>query len=273
MLRLTPKELTVVRDAGTEGWGDRLTTRLLLVLVGLTGAGKSTTVERLVQGFPIAAMLPDRRALTDELILPMMTGNPEPVSDRLERFRLTAAFKERHSGGMGDVLQWLALPPGVPAGPILFDGLRGEAEVAAASTLPQARFLVLQCAPEERLWRLCGRNDPFDRTAAGVSDPAAAGADAMRATLVDRGFDALVSDDVLDQVARALGERGVDPDMVSRGAAIICEEARHYDPDAAAAALTRLAGKRTLVVDTVANRPEEVCARVAAAWPELSGVV
>src|SRR3546814_4831368 len=75
---------------------------------------------------PLAAVLPGRRALTDRLILPLMTGSAGPVTDRVERFRLTAAFKERHPGGMGDLMAWLVLPPGLPPGPLLFDGLRSE---------------------------------------------------------------------------------------------------------------------------------------------------
>ena len=272
MLRLTSKELSADRREASEPRSGGLPARLLLILVGLTGAGKSTTVERLTADLPIAAMLPDRRALTDEVILPMMTRHPAPVTDRVERFRLTAAFKDRHPGWMGDVLGWLGLPDGVPVGPVLFDGLRGEAEVTAASALPQARFLVLQCAPEERLWRLCGRNYPFDQAAATGTDPLETGGEAVRRLLADLGFAALVSGEVLNRIARTLSERGADPAMVSRSASIIVEESRHYDPDAAVAALTRLAADRTLVIDTATTRPEVISARVAAAWPELARV-
>src|SRR3546814_4932803 len=95
---LVPQELSVAAGGVGLSTGDRLRDRPMVVLVGLTGAGKTTAVERLQATLPLAAVLPDRRALTDRLILPLMTGSAGPVTDRVERFRLTAAFKERHPG-------------------------------------------------------------------------------------------------------------------------------------------------------------------------------
>lgn len=66
----------------------------LLVLVGLTGVGKSTLVEAL--GFP---RLPDRRALVDLYVLPRYGAKP-PIP-REERFRLTRRFREEFPGGGG----------------------------------------------------------------------------------------------------------------------------------------------------------------------------
>jgi hypothetical protein len=261
---LTPDEL--VLDGGPSSAG--LAARPLLVLVGPTGAGKTTTVERLCTKLELAGVLPNRRALTDRIILPMMTGNrDQSVVDRVERFRLTAEFKQRHPGGMGDVLGRLALPADLPPGLILFDGLRGAAEVsAAASTLPRARFLVLDCAPELRLGRLCGRNDPFDRAAVTAVEGETAGAGAVAAALEAEGFDTLVDPDVLRATATALAADGIDPSAVARAAAIIVEEARYYDSDAARQVLARLAPGRMLSVDTAVVDPDAVAALVAAAF-------
>ena len=246
----------------------RLVDRGTLVLVGLTGAGKTTTVEQLAASAPLSAILPDRRALTDSLILPLMTGGTAPVTDRVERFRLTAAFKERYPGGMGEVLSWLLLPPDLPSGPILFDGLRGEAEVTAAAAMPRAWFLVLDCPPEGRLWRLCGRDDPFDQAHTTPVDAVrAGGGEAIRAILREAGFDTLVAPVAFDRLAWMLADRGVDPAAVARSAAIIVEESRHYDPDRARDALLRLAPDRTLLLDTGRLSPAEVAAAVAA-WLE-----
>lgn len=266
MRRVTADQLAIACEPSL---GLRLSDVPLLILVGLTGAGKSTAVERLAADLAFAALLPDRRALTDALILPMMTGDGTLVSDRVTRFRLTAAFKDRHPGGMGDVLQWLTLPGDLPAGVILFDGLRGEAEVTAAARLPNARFLVLECSPQERLWRLCGRNDPFDGTHGRGSAATGVGREMIHARLIDQKFDTLVPGDVLDRLARSLADLAVDPDAVSRGAAIIVEESRHYDPEAATAALRRSAPSRTLVVDTATTRPVDVAAAVASNWPDI----
>lgn len=263
MRRLAPEDLGVVGAASAEAAAESLRDRGLLVLVGLTGAGKTTAVERLAGQVPFAALLPDRRALTDKLILPMMTGGTGAVADRVERFRLTAAFKERHPGGMGEVLGWLTLPRGLPAGPVLFDGLRGAAEVTAAAALPRARFAVLDCPPEGRLWRLCGRNDPFDQAKVDImTDASADGAGAMRAVLGDAGFSALVGAAAVDRLAWMLADRGTDPSLAARSAAIIVEESRHYDPAPAREALLRLAPDRTMVLDTGALDAAAVVGRI-----------
>lgn len=269
--QLLPEELSVEPDGGSAPVGVRLRDRPVIVLVGLTGAGKTTTLGRLQAFLPIAAVLPDRRAMTDRLILPMMTGSSAPVSDRVERFRLTAAFKERYPGGMGDLLCRLVLPRDLPPGPLLFDGLRGEAEVSAAAKLDTARFLVLDCSPEGRLRRLCGRGDPFDRTAAGRSSPAPSDAvtpdvaAGIRQALAGAGFDALVPAAVAERLAADLAGGGADAAAVAGIAAIIVEESRHYDPAAASAALQRLAPGRTLVIDTDKLASDQV-ADTAVAW-------
>lgn len=263
---LMPEDLSVARDGAQATAGGLLRDRPTIVLVGLTGAGKTTTVGRLQALLPLAAVLPDRRALTDRLILPMMTGATEPVVDRVERFRLTAAFKARYPGGMGDVLGWLVLPPGLPPGPVLFDGLRGEAEVTAAAALENARFLVLDCSPQGRLRRLCGRDDPFDLTTAGAAAPATSDAIAdLRGALIGAEFDTLVPAAVAEVLAVDLAASRVNPAAVARMAAIIVEESRHYDPAAARSALQRLAPGRTLVIDTDRLASDQV-AETAVAW-------
>lgn len=263
--RLDPAELRATGVRSTADDFHLLADRAVLVLVGLTGSGKTTTVQQLEASVPPAAILPDRRALTDSLILPRMTGDGAPVTDRVERFRLTAAFKDRHPGGMGEVLSWLLIPSDLPPGPILFDGLRGEAEVTAAATLPRAWFLVLECPPEGRLWRLCGRNDPFDQTETTPLDvDPTGGAEAIRAVLRDAGFDTLVAAAAFDRLAWMLADRGVDPAAVARNATIIVEESRHYDPGKARDALLRLAPDRTLLLDTGKLSPSEVATAIAA---------
>ncbi|GAA6743309.1 DEAD/DEAH box helicase family protein [Thermus antranikianii] len=126
----------------------------LLILVGLTGVGKSTLVEAL--GFP---RLPDRRELVDLYVLPRYGVNP-PIP-REERFRLTRRFREEFPGGVAEVLARGFVEPRFP---LLFDGLRGEAEVAyALEHLPKALFVVLHAREATRLKRLLSRQDAFDR--------------------------------------------------------------------------------------------------------------
>lgn len=77
----------------------------LLVLVGLTGVGKSTLVEAL--GLP---RLPDRRELVDRYVLPRYGA--EPPIPREERFRLTRRFREEFPGGVAEVLYRATRRPG-----------------------------------------------------------------------------------------------------------------------------------------------------------------
>lgn len=270
VVRLAPGDLSVTPGDCESSPGRRLAEGSVLVLVGLTGTGKTTAADRVVDSVPGTVVLPDRRALTDRLILPMMTGDDRPVDDRLERFRLTAAFKERHPGGMGDLLAWLVLPEDLAGRRVLFDGLRGQAEVtAAAASLPQARFAVLDCPPEHRLLRLCGRHDPFDRVAdAGRPAASQPGAAATRTVLAQTGFDALVDAEIVERVAVTLARAGGDPGDVARCASIIVEEARHYDPAGARDALLRLAPTRTLALNTAHLAPEEVAATISTWWAD-----
>ncbi|MEX2540873.1 MAG: hypothetical protein WD314_03665, partial [Trueperaceae bacterium] len=171
----------------------------VLFLVGLTGVGKSTVLPVLLAG-RTGALLPDRRELTDRLIIPeaqrLAGQEPAPVSDRLERFRLTARYREAHSEGIVHALvrhlnslapvERRALEstaatarlstqrPGAGQsnesgrGEPVFDGLRGVEEVTAATKrFPSARFLMLEARPETRIARLAGRSDAFDRVAPG----------------------------------------------------------------------------------------------------------
>ena len=143
----------------------------LLIVLGLTGVGKSTAVTALTDTHTdtytgTLTLLPNRRELTDALIIPAVQradGLPlRPVTDRLERFALTRRYRELHPGGMVRALnEYLQRDAG--EGPFVFDNLRGleEAE-AAVSAFPDARFVLLDAPPLVRLSRLLGRHDPFD---------------------------------------------------------------------------------------------------------------
>lgn len=210
----------------------------LLIVVGLTGVGKSTVLTEVMRAEPSWRLLPNRRELTDRIILPAVQrrlGVPETcVEDRLERFRLTAGYRDMHPGGMAHALEE-HIREHVP-GPadrsitLVFDNLRGQAEVsAAAEAFPHARFLLLDAMPATRLARLVERRDPFDRVTATDRDEAA---------------------------------------DLERAAAIIMEEQRNYDSTAARRHLAaRLPADRFLAVDTDDLTRAEVVRRVLA-WLE-----
>lgn len=196
----------------------------LLFLIGLTGVGKSTVLPVLVAGGG-RRLLPDRRQLTDRIILPAalrLQGLPaRPVEDRLERFRLSARYREEHGDGIVHaLLEYLGEQR--PSGSWVFDGLRGAAEVAAAERcFENGRFLMLEAGPETRVQRLLARADQFDRRAG--------------------------TEDTEDR---------------QRAERIVAEEQRHYDQAGARRLLEELPPHRRLVVHTDELSPEEVAACV-----------
>lgn len=244
-----------------------LSDRKLLILVGFTGAGKSTTLAALERRGVLSAILPDRREVTDKVILSAMTGDPmRRVTDRLERFSLTAAFRERHPGGMGEVLEHIGVPRWIPTGLIAFDGLRGPAEIAAASRLPQATFLYLETSADIRLARLCLRDDPFDRVAiAPAIDGRPSGdhnanqaLDRMLDVLAQSGIDRMVDASTLHTLALRLVKNRVETDMAAQAAAIVSDEATHYSAAETLRALKALAQDRTVILNSGHLSPEHV---------------
>ena len=260
----------------------------LLIVVGLTGVGKSTVLEDVLRARPSWRLLPNRRELTDRIILPEVQrhlGRPvEPVADRLDRFALTATYREMHTGGMTHALSmwleraWLERAKRDDDGratTLVFDNLRGRQEVeAAVAAFPRARYLLLDAAPATRLARLVERRDPFDRTAGGESHRARTGFKQCSETtsaqehmrrLQGVSEAARVFD--LEPVAAWAAHEAVEAADLERSARIIVEEQRNYDSAAARGYLAnRLSEERFLAVDTDHLSPGEVVGRVLA-WP------
>lgn len=236
----------------------------LLILVGVTGVGKSTTLAALRAAGLAFDLLPDRRLLTDLLMIPEMllaAGEPvAPVQDRKQRFALTRAYRVRYAGGMGHALAQLAVENPTADALWLFDGLRGANEVAhAAQLLPAARFVVLDAPDAVRVARLMGRNDPFDQLAGGSS-----GQDGAEQTLAAldvpeaAGLFTAQEEAALLQMAATPAARA----DLRRSLAIVAEERRNYDPAATRASLLQVAPERTLVVDTAHLAPAAVARQI-----------
>jgi energy-coupling factor transporter ATP-binding protein EcfA2 len=238
----------------------------LLVLVGVTGVGKSTTLKALAEIGHSVTLLPDRRALTDDLIIATLQREdglpPQPVTDRVQRFDYTRRYRERYPGGMAHALTQLRVAPSQTDDPLCFDGLRGAEEVRyAAAHLPLARFLVLDAPDRLRVERLLGRADSFDRIESKGSGPTLSAG-----TLDLPGIDELFSAE--DQHALlSLVERGeVTIEDLRAKLTIVIAERRNYDPTAAIEELQRTAPDRTLVIDTALHRPAEVARQIVAFW-------
>lgn len=271
----------------------------LVALVGLTGVGKSTAMRALAAAAPGALALPDRRELADRIVIPeaqRLAGEaPRPVRDRLERFRLTARYRDQNPGGLAHALQRYLLAAELPpADLLLFDNLRGESEVRfAVDAFPGCRFVVLEAAPDVRVLRLAGRRDAFDRVAEppnGGPQGTAGGAAPARGDVVDRvrkppsggpqgagpGASAgahaepLVRRlrtvpglaDLTDLRALAAAALDLEPEAVITGARVVAEESRNYDPAAAWGCLAALPRRRRIRLDTGGLSPAEVADRI-----------
>jgi hypothetical protein len=211
----------------------------LLVLVGLTGVGKSSLLEEL--GF---ATLPDRRQVVDRFVLPLFGHKPGDNLDRAQRFELTRRFRERHKGGVAEALRQGHVQP---TWPLLFDGLRGEAEVAYGfAHLPLARFVVLEASDLTRLSRLLNRGDSFDRVKVSA-DELASIRDIAKGVLGEAELKTALS-------------WNVPPEDLLAKLKIVAEERKNYDPSAARLVLGDSA--RALFLDTEALSVAEEAQRI-----------
>ncbi len=240
----------------------RLPERDLLILVGLTGVGKTTTVQALREAGIAFGLLPNRRELTDAYIISWLQerdGIPRvPVLDRAERFALTRRYRALHPEGMAHVLTRVDVAPDLGSGWLVFDGLRGRGEVtAAADLLPRARFLALTAPADVRLARLLGRGDAFDQVGAAPATTAGA-----RASEVLHGLmDAAAQDRF--QAWLDAGEVSAD-DLVAK-AKILRKEQENYSQEESLAALDEVESSRVLVARTDRHTPREIAERVVAA--------
>lgn len=228
----------------------------LTIIVGVTGTGKTTTLNMLDLLHSGLARLPGRRLLTDALIIPqaqrMLGRVVEPITDRLERFEMTRAYREQHAGGMAYALTQLWVDGGEQQ--LMFDGLRGADECGyAAEMLPLAHFVVLDAPAGVRVQRLLQRNDSFDQVTTSTPTDG----------LLEFKFppDLLTSEE--QQQIEALFLNGdVTLEEIRDKVAIVQKEAENYNPSAAIEALQHKAPNRTLIIDTVENTLEEAAKHI-----------
>ncbi|WP_337869196.1 hypothetical protein [Meiothermus sp.] len=199
----------------------------LLILVGLTGVGKTSLIEQL--GF---ATLPDRRELVDRYVFPLYGQRAGQPLDRSERFALTRRFRQEHPGGVAEILTQSRT---LPAWPLLFDGLRGEDEVRfALEQLPKSFFIVLEARDLTRLSRLLTRGDVFDRVHIDNSDLAS----------LRELAQGVLSEGELEEALRW----NVSAQDLTAKLKIVAEERKNYDPNRTRRALW--GSPRALFLDT-----------------------
>jgi hypothetical protein len=239
----------------------------MVVVVGVTGVGKSTTIEHLTRRLPFF-VLPDRRELADRVVIPAVQdelGLPRaPVRDRVERFRMTARYRERNPGGMAHALARLRVDPAALGGHLIFDGLRGTDEIQwAIAHLPRSRFLGLRAPESVRLLRLLGRHQKFDFAEVQSAALATAERDVDSLLRAVEGLDGVMSREELGALLSSSALEGVTLDEIASKAAILVEESRNYDPAATMKMLEAELGPwRLLIVNTAAHTPDEVADHV-----------
>jgi hypothetical protein len=227
----------------------------LLVLCGLTGVGKTTTMALLRPLLDRVVDLPERRLLVDQVVADLYRANPAAL-DRIERFALTARFRADHPGGVAELLPHLAIRQDLVAAPLTFDGLRGADEIRyAASALPQARFVALLATDFMRLNRLLRRSDTFDRVVTS--------ADGSARRSLPPGLDALFTRPEIEEMEGRVASGALSEAELAAKLAIVREERLNYDPDRMMAALAEIDPARRLAIDTVRHDPPAVAALIA----------
>lgn len=240
-----------------------LTNFPLVMMVGLTGVGKTTIIELLQQQLNLT-LLPNRRQVTDEvMIAPLQQEDghtPYPVTDRVKRFEYTARYRTKYPGGMAYALGQLAINPMQVEQPLIFDGLRGLHEVQfAADYFPQARFILLDASDVVRLGRLLNRADAFDATRLETL-PAAQ--NLVEALMSVPHISGVFNDVQIQQIVRLASDIPID-DVIQK-ATIVVKERLNYDPHAARAYLiTTLPAERVLVVDAATASPLTIAKQVS----------
>jgi hypothetical protein len=139
----------------------------LLIFVGFSGVGKTTTLDLLMSGRDDLRLLPDRRVLVDKLVIEQMQvqdGANGRAVNRLQRYEYMFRYRAEFPGGLGHAITQLYLDPACTPRYVVFNGLRGENEVGyAIESLPQAKFIWLDAPRFVRIRRMLRRNDPHDR--------------------------------------------------------------------------------------------------------------
>lgn len=262
-MRMLSDRLAVGAPAVADGW-QSLTECRVLIFVGLTGVGKTTTQNELSALGLAFTLLPNRRTLTDDLLIAeLQLADGEPVAtvqDRAQRFAYTRRYRERYAGGMAYALTQLAVKQvgGAPDPLYFFDGLRGVNEVShAAKRMPHARFIVLMASDFVRVQRLIKRNDQFDQIGSSAQSR-----DPLEQNVLGDAA-ALFTESEQDQLYRLVDSGEVAREELQAKLKIIAAERRNYDPDASCEALQTLAPDRTLLVDTNLFAPPEVARQIA----------
>ncbi|HAC65092.1 MAG TPA: hypothetical protein DCF68_16575 [Cyanothece sp. UBA12306] len=235
----------------------------LLILVGLTGVGKTTVTKKLLNSEFNFTLLPNRRTLADKVIFPTFTQNEETIFCRIQRLEYTRKYQQLYSGGMAYVLSQLKVKTKLDKPILIFDGLRGKNEVIhAAKFLPNAQFLILEASNNIRLQRLINRKDKFDY----INTSAQESLSDLNNKPVLESF----SDLNIPQVSQLLttteqqewlsiiNQGKIEINVLKDKLKIILKEQQNYDIKETRNALLNIVPQRTLAVDTACYNCQQI---------------
>jgi len=257
-----------VGENAPAGW-QRLADQPVVILVGGMGSGKSTLLSALHRTRFPHHPLPDRRVLTNQLIVaPQLreAGLPVTILSRTERLPYIWRYQEIHPEGMAYILSQMWVDLDQVRGALFFDGLRGEEEVRfALENMPNAHFFCLSCPIRVRLERLLERHDPYDRFGPQnlrvVDQPEHFADLGLSKEQLEHADHIFPGDDQKALLALVSSGEVTSLELRQR-LSLILEEVRMYNIPEAIAFLERRAGRRVIVVNTQLNLPEAVTTRL-----------
>jgi hypothetical protein len=236
------------------------------ILVGAMGAGKSTLIHNLRQAGLSFTLLPNRRELTERLVVAPLQredGITPHKLDRLARLPYIHRYHQRQPAGLGHAITLLSVDPAQvqPQGSplLLFDGLRGAEEVRYAfKHLPRAFFIGLYATDYVRLSRLLERHDAYDHISAGsTSAPLQEQID----RLTDLGVPlagALFTSSEVQTLLESMQRGIIHAEEVRDRLTLLSAERELYDLNATFSLLQALGKKRAAVIDTTLLTPAQV---------------
>jgi hypothetical protein len=253
-----------------DGWSP-LAQMPLLILVGLTGVGKTTLTNALSELGLNFTLLPNRRTLTDLFIIPtvMSMDGTEKIACRVERFSYTRRYKQLFPQGIVYVLSQLQINLSRLCFPLIFDGLRGKEEVQyATQILPKTQFIVLEASNRVRLERLLTRKDSFDRitqSSLGTYNNYENKISSFAQLGMPEAMNLFSSEEITD-IWTQLNQGYYSLTKFRDCLKIIVEEQKNYDSLAASSFLKTLPSSRTLFIDTTLDNPESIAQKVLSSF-------
>jgi hypothetical protein len=243
----------------------------LLIIVGMTGVGKSTIAKALAEEGLDFTLLPNRRVLTERVIIAPMLKMQEKLMQphcRIKRLTYTRLYREHFPGGMGHILASLHINPQQVNSMLVFDSLRGENEIRyAAKALKNAKFVMLTVPNTVRLERLIKRHDSFDRIANQELDDRMQIIPEVLSNFASLGVpeaSAYFTPKEEQQILELVNKQVVTGLELQEKLKIFVEESQNYDSVSTKQILEAMdTSDRSLIIDTIASPQESAKAIIS----------